>query len=112
MLAWAIYIKGYVSLPKNSFIINKLKILLDKKYFFDEIYEDKLVNSFLYNRLFKITEVLDLKFLDNINIYLGKFTLKIGEFLSIGQTGYLQFYAGGMILGVIILLCGIVLWNF
>ena len=112
MLAWAIYIKGYVSLPKNSFIINKLKILLDKKYFFDEIYEDKLVNNFLYNRLFKITEVLDLKFLDNINIYLGKFTLKIGELLSIGQTGYLQFYAGGMILGVIILLCGIVLWNF
>ena len=64
-----------------------------------------------YNRFSRIVEFFDLKWIDNINILIGKFTIRVGTFLSSGQIGQLQVYTGTMVLGLIILVAGLILWN-
>jgi NADH-quinone oxidoreductase subunit L len=110
-LATLIYLKRYIVLPNNSVVLRKVRFLLEKKYFIDFLYEEKLVRQNFYNRFSKIVEFFDLKWIDNINILIGKFTIRVGTFLSSGQIGQLQVYTGTMILGLIILVAGLILWN-
>ena len=110
-LATLIYLKRYIVLPNSSVVLRKVRFLLEKKYFIDFLYEEKLVRQNFYNRFSKIVEFFDLKWIDNINILIGKFTIRVGTFLSSGQIGQLQVYTGTMVLGLIILVAGLILWN-
>jgi NADH-quinone oxidoreductase subunit L len=110
-LATLIYLKRYIVLPYNIAVLRKARFLLEKKYFVDFLYEDKLVRQIFYNRFSRIIEFFDLKCIDNINILIGKFTIRVGTFLSSGQIGQLQVYTGTMVLGLIILVAGLILWN-
>jgi NADH:ubiquinone oxidoreductase subunit 5 (subunit L)/multisubunit Na+/H+ antiporter MnhA subunit len=111
VLATLIYLKRYIVLPHNSVVLRKARFLLEKKYFVDFLYEEKLVRQNFYNRFSRTVEFFDLKWIDNINILIGKFTIRVGTFLSSGQIGQLQVYTGTMILGLIILVAGLILWN-
>tara|TARA_B100001013_G_C24622305_1_gene447710 strand:- start:916 stop:2937 length:2022 start_codon:yes stop_codon:yes gene_type:complete len=110
-LATLIYLKRYIVLPYNSVVLRKARFLLEKKYFVDFLYEEKLIRQNFYNRFSRIVEFFDLKWIDNINILIGKFTIRVGTFLSSGQIGQLQVYTGTMVLGLIILVAGLILWN-
>lgn len=93
-------------LYKNLRIINKL---LEKKWYFDELYDAVLVQPIKSIGLI-LWQFIDSKLIDGIPNYCAKLISKFSKIASLLQTGYIYHYAMTMLIGIMILVYWYLPW--
>ena len=89
---------------------NVYRILINK-YYFDELYEDRLVTRLFYRRAARSLASFDMAWIDNINVQLSKMTANVGRGLANVQNGQTQVYAAVMAIGVVVVLFALLVWG-
>lgn len=110
-LAYAMYITGAVSpsaIGRNFQVVHSV---LFRKYYFDELYDDRIVVRGFYNRIARGFAWFDIAWIDNVNVQLSKFTSNVGRGLANVQSGQTQTYAAVMAIGFVIVLFGFLVWG-
>ncbi len=107
-LAYAMYIKKWISAGKIGSIFKPLYILFLKKYWFDELYENIIVKISLIGGIFKGLEKVDTYIVDGAVNGVGETLDSTGGLLRKLQTGQLQLY--GLFIGIGILAIIIVVY--
>ena len=111
LLAYAMYITGAVSPAAMGKRFSGTYTLLLRKYYFDELYEDRIVVRGFYNRLARGFAWFDIAWIDNVNVQLSKFTSNVGRGLANVQNGQTQAYAAVMAIGFVIVLFAFLVWG-
>ncbi|MDA0232507.1 MAG: hypothetical protein O3C69_03375 [Chloroflexi bacterium] len=81
------------------------------KYYFDELYEDRIVVRGFYNRLARSLAWFDTAWIDNVNVQLAKLTANVGRGLANVQNGQAQAYAAVMAIGFVVVLFAFLVWG-
>ena len=111
LLAYAMYISGAVSPAAMGRRFSGIyKVLLDK-YYFDELYEDRITIKGFYAQLAKFLAWFDTTLIDNVNIQLSKLTSNVGRGLANVQNGQTQAYAAVMAIGFVVVLFAFLVWG-
>ncbi len=102
-LAYLLFMYRENWVKKITITIYRLRNVLIKKFYFDELY-GCLVN--LTKSLSKFLSIkMDKNFIDGIPNGLALITKRVSNFASCLHTGYVYHYALAMVLGVIVMLC-------
>ena len=102
LTAWALFTK---LLPINvgvTRLIQPIRTLFERKYFFDELYEDWIVSRGFYGYVAMLTDKLDIVGFDNVNIQLYRWTDRAGRALTKVQDGQVQTYGIVSVIGLIV----------
>ena len=110
-LAYAMYIKSWISPSSMGARFRPLYNLIFSKYYFDEIYENLIVSKGFYKYLADALRWFDEHWIDNANIHLSNWVSRIGKSGVLIQNGQTQTYAVGMVIGVIAIAAGFLLWG-
>jgi len=106
LLAYAIYIKRWISAEKISNTVKLLYTLLSRKYFMDELYENIFVKTILYNGIFKVMGMFDSSVVDGTVNGTAFGVAGAGGTLRKLQNGQTQLYAFSIAIGVVaIVIC-------
>jgi NADH-quinone oxidoreductase subunit L len=108
LLAYAMYIKKWISAEKLAAAFKPVYTLFLKKYWFDELYENIIVRISLLGGLFKGFEKIDTYGVDGAVNGVADTLSEGGAVLRKAQTGQLQLY--GLFIGIGILAIVIVLY--
>ncbi len=100
-LAFAIYIKKWISAEKITNAVRPLYTLLSHKYYMDDLYENVIVKTFLYNGLFKLFAMFDTSVVDGTVNGTASAASSAGSALKKLQNGQTQVYAFTIALGVV-----------
>lgn len=111
LLAYAMYITGAVSPVAMGRRFSATYSLLLGKYYFDELYEDRIVVRGFYNRLARSLAWFDTAWIDNVNVQLAKLTANVGRGLANVQNGQTQAYAAVMAIGFVVVLFAFLVWG-
>jgi NADH-quinone oxidoreductase subunit L len=111
LLAYSMYITGTVSSAAMGRRFSATYTVLVRKYYFDELYEDRIVVRGFYNRLARAFAWFDITLIDNVNVQLSKLTSNVGRGLSNVQSGQTQVYAAVMAIGFVVVLFGFLVWG-
>ena len=103
-LAYAIYSKKWISADRIGQVFAPVYMVLSRKYFMDELYEQMLVVRVLVNGLFYRIQQFDTYVVDGTVNGLGKITVRAGSALRRLQTGQLQSYGLAIVIGVVIIM--------
>ena len=109
--AYFIYISGQISLAIINEKFKYVQQVLTRNFYFDELYEDFLVNRIFYGYIVRFSSWFDVTWVDNINVYLARLTTNMGSSASKIQNGQAQAYAAIMLTGVVILIFVLLIWN-
>ena len=110
-LAYAMYIKSWISPSSIGARFRRLYNLMYRKYYFDELYENLIVSKGFYKYLADALRWFDEHWIDNANIHLSNWVSRIGKSGVLIQNGQTQTYAVGMVIGVIAIAAGFLLWG-
>ncbi len=111
LLAYAMYISGAVSPAAMGRRFSAIyKVLLDK-YYFDELYEDRITIKGFYAQLARFLAWFDTTWIDNVNVQLSKLTSNVGRGLANVQNGQTQAYAAIMAIGFVVVLFAFLVWG-
>ena len=110
-LAYATYIKSWISPSSMGARFRPLYNLMFRKYYFDELYENLVVSKGFYKYLADALRWFDEHWVDNANIHLSNWVSRIGKSGVLIQNGQTQTYAVGMVIGVIAIAAGFLLWG-
>ena len=80
-----------------------IHILLSKKYYLDELYEDLITTKLYYARIANISDWLDRNIVDSTVNVVGWLGANVGGALRQLQNGQTQMYATATSLGIIII---------
>ena len=111
LLAYAMYITGAVSPVAMGRRLSAIYSVLLGKYYFDELYEDRIVVRGFYNRLARSLAWFDTAWIDNVNVQLAKLTANVGRGLANVQNGQAQAYAAVMAIGFVVVLFAFLVWG-
>jgi NADH-quinone oxidoreductase subunit L len=111
LLAYAMYITGAVSPEAMGRRFKSIYTVLYRKYYFDELYEDRIVIRGFYNRIARAIAWFDIGLIDNVNVQLSKLTSNVGRGLANVQNGQTQAYAAVMAIGFVIVLFAFLVWG-
>ncbi len=111
LLAYSMYITGSVSPAAMGRRLPTVHKLLFRKYYFDELYEDRLVIRVFYARVVRFFAWFDVSWIDNVNVQLSKLTANVGRGLANVQSGQTQTYAAIMAIGVVAALLALLVWG-
>ena len=100
-LAYAMYGAKWISAEAVGRIFRPIYILLSRKYFLDELYENVIVKTVLINGIFRAFAFFDSHIIDGTVNGIARGTGATGSSLRKIQTGQLQIYAMAIILGII-----------
>jgi NADH-quinone oxidoreductase subunit L len=105
-LAYAMYIKKWISAEKVGKIFRPLYILFSRKYYMDELYENVIVGKVLYSGIFRACAWFDSHVIDGLVNGLARGTGTASTTMRKAETGQLQLYGLTIIIGVIaIIVC-------
>ena len=110
-LAYAMYIKSWISPSSMGARFRPLYNLMFRKYYFDELYENIVVSKGFYKYLADGLRWFDEHWVDNVNIHLSNWVARIGKSGVLIQNGQTQTYAVGMVIGVVAIAAGFLLWG-
>ena len=110
-LAYAMYITGAVSPDAIGRNFRAVYSVLLRKYYIDELYEDRIVVRGFYNRMARGFAWFDIAWIDNVNVQLSKLTSNVGRGMANIQNGQTQTYAAVMAIGFVIVLFAFLLWG-
>jgi NADH-quinone oxidoreductase subunit L len=100
-LAYAMYIKKWISAEKITNAFKPIHTLLYRKYFMDELYENVIVKTLLYNGLFKLFALFDYNVVDGTVNGAAAGASGAGTALRKLQNGQTQIYAFTIAIGVV-----------
>ncbi len=101
LLAYAIYSARWLSAERIGSLFSPLYTLLNRKYFFDELYEGVFVRRSLMGGLFAGLQYFDTRAVDGTVNGVASATVAGGRAIRQAQTGQLQLY--GLFIGIGIL---------
>jgi NADH-quinone oxidoreductase subunit L len=110
-LAYAMYLSGIISPVDVGRRFRPVYTLFFRKYYIDELYEDRLVVRGFYQRLVRVTAWFDIAWIDNVNVQLSRITANLGRGLSNVQNGQAQTYAAVMAVGFLVVLFAFLVWG-
>ena len=87
-----------------------LYILLHRKYYFDELYEDHVTKKWFYRYIAGGTDWIDRNIVDKVGLMVGFLGRNVGGVIGGLESGQIQAYGTGMSMGVIIIVIGFMLW--
>jgi NADH-quinone oxidoreductase subunit L len=100
-LAYAMYIKKWISAEKVGRIFKPLYTLFSRKYYMDELYENVIVRKVLYGGIFRACAWFDSHVIDGLVNGLARGTGTASTTLRKAETGQLQLYGLTIIIGII-----------
>ncbi len=101
-VALALFYKGRAIPGWLTRVLQPIRTLFARKYYFDELYEDWIVSSGFYGYLAMLTDKLDIVGFDNVNIQLYRWTDRAGRALAKVQDGQVQTYGIVSVVGLIV----------
>lgn len=109
VLAFLMYQTKVVSAEQLGARFKPVYILLVRKYYFDELYEDIIVRRFFYGGVARTLDWIDGSIINNIGKFIGWFGANIGTALRQLQTGQTQEYGAAISIGILTIV-GLYLW--
>jgi NADH-quinone oxidoreductase subunit L len=100
-LAYAMYLKKWISPEKIGNAVKPVYTLLYRKYFMDELYENVFVKTILYNGIFKLMAIFDYTIVDGTVNGVANRTAGAGGVLRKIQNGQTQLYVISIAIGAI-----------
>ncbi len=100
-LAYAMYCARWVSAEKIGSAFKPVYIMLSRKYWLDELYENVIVKTILYNGIFKVMAMFDSSVIDGTVNGAARGTAAAGAALRKLQTGQTQLYAISIAIGAV-----------
>jgi NADH-quinone oxidoreductase subunit L len=110
-LAYLMYIKGVISPEAMGTRLKPIYTLIFRKYYVDELYEDQIVRKGFYKYIANAFKWFDEHFVDNANVHLSNWVIRIGKSAALVQNGQTQTYAVGMVIGVVAVVAAFLLWG-
>jgi NADH-quinone oxidoreductase subunit L len=110
-LAYAMYIKKWISAEKIGAAFKPIYTLLSRKYFMDELYENVIVKTILYNGIFKWMAMFDASIVDGTVNGAAGVTAGVGGAVRKLQTGQTQLYVASIAIGVVAILVCVFLFS-
>ena len=110
-LATAVYVKGKRVSPGVERAMKPVHRTLEGKYYFDELYEDKLVVKGFYGKLGGFLEWFDQQVVDSVVDAMGWFSRNLGWAFGRLQSGQAQFYGVGILTGIVVILVAYLVWG-
>jgi NADH-quinone oxidoreductase subunit L len=110
-LAYMMYLSKAISPESVGNAFKPVQTLLTRKFYFDELYEDRIVRQAFYDRLARLLAWFDIALIDNVNVQLSKLTSTIGRGLANVQNGQAQTYAAVMAVGFVAALFAFLVWG-
>jgi NADH-quinone oxidoreductase subunit L len=101
LLAYVIYGAKWISAEAIGRVFKPVYVLLSRKYFLDELYENVIVKKVLVDGIFRAFNLFDSKVVDGAVNGIARSTVAAGGVMRQVQTGQLQVYAMTIILGII-----------
>jgi len=92
-------------------LMRPVHVLLSRKYYFDEAYEDYLTKRGLYSRFALAVDWFDMAVVDGFVDTVGWFGRNTGRALARLQTGQLQAYGLGISLGILVIFGVFIIWR-
>ena len=102
LTAWALFTKRLPISDVVTRLVQPIRTLFERKYFFDELYEDWIVSRGFYGYFAMLTDKLDIVGFDNVNIQLYRWTDRAGRVLTKVQDGQVQTYGIVSVVGLIL----------
>jgi len=109
-MAYAVYIKKWITAESLGKFFGPLYTLVFRKYFFDEFYENIIVKLVLMKKLFTGFTVFDNKGIDGAVNGVSEVVVSGGRAIRHAQTGQLQLY--GLFIGIGVAIIGICVFIF
>ena len=110
-LATAMYVKGKRAGPRVEKAVEPVRRTMEGKYYFDELYEDKLVSKGFYGKLGGFLEWFDQQIVDSVVDAVGWFSRNLGVAFGRLQSGQAQFYGVGITSGIVVILVAYLVWG-
>ncbi|MCX6006540.1 MAG: NADH-quinone oxidoreductase subunit L, partial [Chloroflexi bacterium] len=110
-LAYAMYIRKWISAKKIGAAFKPIYTLLSRKYFMDELYENVIVKTILYNGIFKWMAMFDTSIVDGTVNGAAGVTAGAGGAVRKLQTGQTQLYVASIAIGVVAILVCVFLFS-
>jgi NADH-quinone oxidoreductase subunit L len=110
-LAYAMYIKQWISAAKITNAVKPIHTLLYRKYFMDEFYEGFIVKTLLYNGLFKLFAMFDYNVVDGTVNGTAAAASGAGGLLKKIENGQTQIYAFTIAIGVVAIAVVVLLFS-
>jgi len=101
LLAYAMYCAKWISPEKIGGAFKPIYIMLSRKYWMDELYENVIVKTILYNGIFKVMAMFDSSVVDGTVNGAAQGTAAAGGILRKLQTGQTQLYVISIAIGAI-----------
>ena len=101
MLAYSMYCAKWISPAKVGMAFKPIYIMLSRKYWMDELYENVIVKTILYNGIFKWMAMFDSSVVDGTVNGTAQGTAAAGGMLRRLQTGQTQLYVISIAIGAI-----------
>ena len=109
VLAFLMYQTKVVSAEQLGARFKPVYILLVRKYYFDELYEDIIVRRFFYGGVARTLDWIDGSIINNIGKFIGWLGANVGTALRQLQTGQTQEYGAAISIGILTIV-GLYLW--
>jgi NADH-quinone oxidoreductase subunit L len=100
-LAYAMYIRKWISAEKIGAAFKPIYTMLLNKYWLDELYENVIVKTILYNGIFKWMAMFDSSIVDGTVNGAAQVTAGTGGAIRKLQTGQTQLYVLSIAIGVV-----------
>jgi len=105
------YVRGSISPERVGSTFKRAYTLFQRKYYFDELYEDVLVRRVFYGGLANMTDWFDKNWIDSANSKIAGIAGRLGADVRQIQSGQAQTYAIGIIGGLIVALAAFLIWG-
>jgi NADH-quinone oxidoreductase subunit L len=106
LTAYIVYSAKIISAESLGNIFKPLYLLFSRKYWLDELYENVIIRTVLYNGIFRAFSFFDSKAVDGAVNGIASGTSAASRVIRQAQTGQLQVYGMFIVIGIIaIALC-------
>jgi NADH-quinone oxidoreductase subunit L len=103
LLAYLMYYRRRRLPQLLSEALEPVRVLLSRKYYMDELYEDFLVRRLFYGGLARATDWVDKSVVDRLVDAVGWSGANVGRVLRQAQTGQLQGYGFAISVGILVI---------
>ena len=103
-LAYLMYWSKQVSAQRVGERLQPAYLLLSRKYYFDEAYENVLTTGFFYGNIAKFLDWADKSIVDGVVRFIDRIGRNVGRALAQLQTGQLQEYGIAISVGILTIL--------
>ena len=110
-LAWAIYSRKAIRAEEVSAALEPVQVLLDRKYYLDELYETVILKGVIMRGLAAALYAWDRYVIDGLVDGLASLMRLSSEKFRLAQAGQAQIYGAAIFIGVVATIAGVLIAN-